>query len=524
MSSIATSADRRSWSVDAAIVEIIHIPIFITLLGTKRGAHALDPSPKETTSPERTIMSIQEAQTVSNPIDLHTWHELSKDVPSLADLRTRSRDQGLPPTAVLFTLLAQIGLYLPVGVRMQEFDGKDRVPITSYVVLLGKPAAGKSSTNKWVSLIDQYDHICPIDNPVSGQTIAAEFLHHIAKPKTNDDPPVKLPEYLRKPHGLINYDEGQAFDAAANSTEHGEKFRGMMNSAWLAELQGINQSAATEKARRILPAGSQVSITATVMAQPQTCGSVLEDITGFGSRWLVCYVSPSEYRHKFGTRRSKFRPLLEDWQPLDYPDGYVPFAENVESLVEALAEYAKSVGEELDPEDAAIVKTIDDCFIEMIHRGYLYRHTVLKFMKIASSLAVYERSPSVEMRHLYAAELLLSYSIQVSEDYAKYLEVVGQGTEDEAFNKRGRSMAVARNAAISFAEEYPKIARKAADKTQAESNGSFTKSPLYENLFKNKPLFAGSSAFVNYCLSEGIIAPVQGEGKVKRYQTVEETV
>ena len=85
---------------------------------------------------------------ISSPLSEEQWQSLIEQVPEVGDLHKRSKAQGIPPTGVLFTILAEIGSYLTVGTRLEGYGGYKPSPISSLVVLLGKRSAGKTVTEE----------------------------------------------------------------------------------------------------------------------------------------------------------------------------------------------------------------------------------------------------------------------------------------------------------------------------------------------------------------------------------------
>ena len=415
---------------------------------------------------------------ISSPLSEEQWQSLIEQVPTLEELRTRSLDKDIPPTGVLFTILAEIGLYLPIGTTMQSICGKPPIPPTAYSILIGEPSAGKSATESWTTPDIRFDHISVIANTASGQGITNELLQSKPEPADEDeDEDLMVDQPLTKPHGRIVFDEGVNFDYVANNQQQSSKFMGTMNSAFMAYVTGLNQAAAGKETRRIIPPSTKLSMSAVVRTQPGYCHKILERESGFGARWLLCFVDPKETNQLLDGEVTEDQSLLDGWRPHDY-GGQIPFADDVHRLVTVLSRYAKNPFAEYEGKNLTIINSIDECFIEMVKAGHHIGHTVLKFMKIASSLAVYERSPSVEMRHLYAAELLLGYSNSVSKDYGRWYEVYKKTRLRADGSDQGIKAAAAYESKLSDLAAKENYAWSAAEAANRDHPDGFTPSDL----------------------------------------------
>ena len=457
---------------------------------------------------------------ISSPLSEEQWQSLIEHVPEVGDLHKRSKAQGIPPTGVLFTILAEIGSYLPVGTRLEGYGGYKPSPISSLVVLLGKRSAGKTVTEEWTSTGNRFKQRCIIPNPPSGQGITKEFLNWQQKEdkdkKSEGDDMIDLiPERpILKPHGQLVFDEGLAFDSVANDRNHGPKFVSSVNSGWSGNVNGLNQAAAGADTRRIIPMTTKISLGGVVRTQPGFCQRIFDTRSGFGSRWLVCYVTSKEAKRPLGAMDYRAEPLLENWNPLKYSTNELPLDTEASRTATVLSQYSQDPFGDWDEEDLAEINKLDKRFIDMVNRGHKVGHLVWKFMRVAAALAVYECAPKVEMRHLYAAEVIISYSADVVEDYAEWCKANSKSDNRIKGENHGEVSAHASITRISLEGRMERLAERAAELASEKYPEGFTPSHLSERIPRDsRGHWNGAAGLVDYCLGRSIISKVAGQSK-----------
>ena len=452
---------------------------------------------------------------ISSSISEEQWQSLIEHVPKLEELRARSLDHEVPPTAVLGQTIAQIGMTLPVGTRMQGFAAKRRASVVSYMVLIGRRASGKSSSGDFMYMNGDYPQIYKMQNPTSGGAIASAFLR--TKVDDVEDPDeVNFDSPIEKPHGAIVFDEGRRFDDLM-AGKHGDNFAAAVTTAWEGEAEEIGQVAATDAANRELPSTSQVAISMVLRTQPGYASEVLEDMQGFGSRWVLFYISPDEVDIGLDDDAVEHGYLLDGWVPNHYPDNTIPMTDELARTAKILARYARDVHKKRSPKDQKILDSIDQDLLEMV-RNDTMGHIVLKAMRVAGALAVYERATHMEIRHLLASSVLMAYSNTVAKDYGEYLSVLAEIEEAKQGAKLGALRNHANNANTDATVLRLDYAKEAANKVQQP----YTSAGIWKTMGANRRAKWADDKdyFIRWCLENNIIIEDQRPGKRKKYCTV----
>ena len=390
------------------------------------------------------------------------------------------------PLGLLGALVALGGLAPPHGC---DLDGGS--PLGSYLVLVGEPGSGKTTTLRLAKrLLPARARPDVRITPASGQAIA----ERLQRPRRDEDGPDAPPRVFdaRKRRALITADEWAQIHAAA--LMDGSIVRAILRSAWAgAEIR--TDTASGERIRHVPDGG--VRFAAIAGGHPAAVGGWLTDSATLGEgdadRWLlVAAVSGTAARLAAAeTARLRWRSLPPDpsggkattWtgpraavaaaqritdSVADWPVGIIKADQAVETRAARLYAWRGAPAVELDvlPEDRQ--PTPDDrAELARTHHG---AHTELMRLRVAATLAALAGDePRIQAAHWDTAGALLAAGATVRR-LCLDADAEQAAIEQAAIERRHAQRAVASASAVRASEHSAAISAL----TQAAADASRT--------------------------------------------------
>ncbi|QRV71389.1 bifunctional DNA primase / polymerase [Corynebacterium phage CL31] len=336
--------------------------------------------------------------------------------PWLSELNNISISARLNPYALLITVLGHVCLRVRPEIIMA--DPSD-VSLNLFIMLLGKPGAGKGMTSKLAKKLVKFEgrENGAVDYIVHDytDTQARNYPELVEETGWSGQGMARTFTWMRRaeqpdawtpPHALFT--ESEVRNLTANASTRSSSQIPVMNKAFMGEMLG---SANAEKANRYRVPAHTYRMAAIIEAQPDAVGALFDehggDDTGFTARLLVA--SPN-----IATRADIAR--VKEMQL----EGAFPRVVDPSAIVEVPAQLCRDVkpnthGLKPFPTDSAVMQLMEDALddlaaVDGTNEDPTAGHIILIRRKVATLLAIASGDPAVTLEHWDMAGYVVKHS------------------------------------------------------------------------------------------------------------------